>query len=254
MDMNPGTNIRGILFDKDGTLFDFHKSWSSWMAFVLGGLSGGNVAHAERAGLDLGFDFAAGRFDLNSQFVTGTPETTLGILGRSFPELGQQEIYGVLAEATVRARQVEVVPLRPLMIRLAGSGFALGIATNDHEATAKTHLEQSGVLDHFEFVAGSDSGFGAKPDTGMLLAFCELTGIDPGQVAMVGDSAWDLEAGRAAGMTSVGVLTGTATRRMLSPVADVILNHIGELPGWLGLETTAESQTGIQDGTEPPPA
>ena len=252
--MNSGRNIRGILFDKDGTLFDFQGSWSSWMNYVLSGLSGGDVAHAEQAGLDLGFDLAAGRFDLNSPFVAGTPETTLGILRRSFPGLGQREILGVLTEATVQARQVEVVPLQPLMIRLAGSGLALGIATNDHESTARSHLEQAEVLDHFEFVAGSDSGFGAKPDIGMLLAFCEMTGIEPGQVAMVGDSAWDLEAGKAAGMTSVGVLTGTATRRMLSPAADVILNHIGELPGWLGLESSAGSGTGIQDGTEPPPA
>ena len=39
-------------------------------------------------------------------------------------------------------------------------------------------------------------------------------------------------------MTSVGVLTGTATRPMLSPAADVILDDIGELPGWLGLEAS----------------
>ena len=254
MDMNSGRDMRGILFDKDGTLFDFHKSWSSWMAFVLGGLSCGNAADAERAGLDLGFDFAAGRFDLNSPFVAGTPESTLELLRRSFPGLGQQEILGVLSQATVRTPQVEVVPLRPLMTRLAGSGYALGIATNDHESTARAHLEQAEVLDQFEFVAGSDSGFGAKPDTGMLLAFCELTGIDPEQVAMVGDSSWDLEAGRSAGMTTVGVLTGTATGPMLSPAADVILNHIGELPVWLGLESTAGSRTEIQDATEPTPA
>ena len=43
MDMNSGRDMRGVLFDKDGTLFDFHKSWSSWMAFVLGGLSCGNA-------------------------------------------------------------------------------------------------------------------------------------------------------------------------------------------------------------------
>ena len=254
MDMNSGRDMRGVLFDKDGTLFDFHRSWSSWMAYVLGGLSCGNAAQAERAGIDLGFDLAERRFDLNSPFVAGTPESTLELLRRSFPDLGQQEILGVLTEATVRTPQVEVVPLRPLMTRLAGSGLALGIATNDHESTARAHLEQADVLDHFEFVAGSDSGFGAKPDTGMLLAFCELTGIDPGLVAMVGDSAWDLEAGRAAGMTTVAVLTGTATRSMLSPTADVILNHIGELPGWLGLETTAGPRTGVQAATELPPA
>ena len=50
---------------------------------------------------------------------------------------------------------------------------------------------------------------------------------------MVGDSAHDLIAGRAAGMQCVGVLTGTATRADLAPLADVVLPDIGHIPDWL---------------------
>ena len=28
-------NIKGIIFDKDGTLFDFHKSWANWVIRII---------------------------------------------------------------------------------------------------------------------------------------------------------------------------------------------------------------------------
>ena len=51
--------------------------------------------------------------------------------------------------------------------------------------------------------------------------------------AMVGDSRHDLDAGRAAGMRTIAVLTGIAKREDLAPHADVVLADIGAIPGWL---------------------
>jgi phosphoglycolate phosphatase len=67
----------------------------------------------------------------------------------------------------------------------------------------------------------------------MCLAFAAACGIEPRRVAMVGDSRHDLQAGRAAGMRTVAVLTGIAGARDLSPLADVVLADIAALPGWL---------------------
>ncbi len=67
----------------------------------------------------------------------------------------------------------------------------------------------------------------------MCLAFARALGLDPARVAMVGDSRHDLDAGRAAGMRVVAVLTGIAGREELEPHADVVLADIGALPGWL---------------------
>jgi phosphoglycolate phosphatase len=50
---------------------------------------------------------------------------------------------------------------------------------------------------------------------------------------MVGDSTHDLHAGRAAGMRTIAVLTGTAVTADLAPYADVVLANIGEIPAWL---------------------
>ena len=105
--------------------------------------------------------------------------------------------------------------------------------TNDSEEVARAHLGQAGVLRMFDFVAGADSGFGAKPAPGPLLAFADQLNLEPGRVVMVGDSPHDLHAGRAAGMATVGVLTGIAGADDLAGLADVILPDIGHLPDWL---------------------
>lgn len=89
------------------------------------------------------------------------------------------------------------------------------------------------VLQFFDFVAGYDSGYGAKPDPTMLLAFCNDSGIDASQTLMVGDSLFDLLAGCRAGMRTVGVLTGMAEAAELAPYADLVLADIGELPSVL---------------------
>ena len=112
----------------------------------------------------------------------------------------------------------------------------LGVATNDAEAAAQSQLRGLGLGGYFDFLAGADSGHGAKPDPGQCLAFCAATGMQPAQVAMIGDSTHDLHAGAAAGMVPVAVLSGPATREDLAPHAAVVLPDIGHLPGWMGLD------------------
>ena len=109
----------------------------------------------------------------------------------------------------------------------------LGVVTNDGEAPARAHLESVGISRFFAFIAGYDSGHGAKPAPGPLLAFSKVTGTSPDRTLMVGDSRHDLSAGRAAGMTTVGVLTGIAEAPALSDLADVILPDITHLPEWI---------------------
>jgi phosphoglycolate phosphatase len=119
------------------------------------------------------------------------------------------------------------------MAQLRAQGLILGVVTNDAEGPAMRHLEDALIVDEMAFVAGYDSGFGAKPAPGQLLAFCQATGLSPANCAMIGDSAHDLEAGQAAGMFCIGVLTGPASRADLTPQADVVLDSIADLPGWL---------------------
>jgi len=150
------------------------------------------------------------------------------------PDGSVDAIEAVLTDLALDAPLTPAVPLAPLLDSLTRAGVALGVMTNDAEVAARAHLGSAGVLDRFAFIAGFDSGHGAKPSPTPLLAFADAVGRDPAQIAMVGDSTHDLIAGRAAGMRTVGVLTGPATRADLAPLADVVLPDIGHLPGWLG--------------------
>jgi phosphoglycolate phosphatase len=138
-------------------------------------------------------------------------------------------------------RQVAAVELRPLFENFTARGLKLGLATNDAEEPATAHLRQVGIAPFFHFVSGFDSGYGAKPDPGPLLAFARTQGLEPKNVAMVGDSLHDLIAGRAAGMRTVAVLTGIARADELSPYADAVLSDIGCLPDWIDSQVMAET-------------
>ena len=131
------------------------------------------------------------------------------------------------------APQTPAVDLPAVLGALKARGLVLGLATNDTEAPARQHLADAGVLELFDFVAGCDSGWGGKPAPGQLMAFVAQGGFSPDRVAMVGDSLHDLDAGRAAGMHAVAVLTGIATADDLAPHADVVLRDIGGLAAWI---------------------
>lgn len=228
--------IRGILFDKDGTLFDFEATWCGWAASMLTDLAGGDAVRAEALGRRIGFDMATRQFDPDSTVIAGTPDDVVRLLGPGVPELTASELTQALNSSAAAAPQVETVPLGPLLSGLRGAGFKLGVATNDAEAPARAHLVAAGQLDAFDFIAGYDSGYGGKPAPGMCLGFASAMGLEPGTVLMVGDSTHDLHAARAAGMPAVAVLTGPALRADLAPFADVVLPDIGGLPDYLNVQ------------------
>jgi phosphoglycolate phosphatase len=224
--------IAGIVFDKDGTLFDFRRSWGGWARRMLAEVAGpgGDLG---RLGAAIGFDPATGAFAPESPVIAAT---TLDIAEALAPQLPGSSVEALTARMNILSAQAPMepaVPLLPVLGALRARGLRLGLATNDTEAPARAHLAAHGVLDLFDFIAGYDSGHGAKPAPGQLLAFAAATGLPPPRVVMVGDSRHDLIAGRAAGMRTVAVLTGIAGAGDLAPLADAVLPDIGGLGAWL---------------------
>ncbi|THH35723.1 HAD family hydrolase [Aliishimia ponticola] len=226
------SDFAGILFDKDGTLLDFSRTWDAWAKAFLTRLAD-NADHARELGDAVGYDLAAGRFAPHSVVIAGTPMEVARALERHLPGKSLPQIVNLMNEEAARAPQVEAVPLRPLLEHLRDRGLRLGVATNDAEAPAHAHLRAAGVAEIFDFIAGFDSGYGGKPAPGQLLAFADAMGLAPDRCIMVGDSRHDLLAGRAAGFTTVGVLTGYAVAEDLADLADAVLPDIGHMPDWL---------------------
>ncbi|MCU0828703.1 MAG: HAD family hydrolase [Tabrizicola sp.] len=224
--------LDGLLFDKDGTLFDFRVSWGQWAAGFLASIASDD-AHAGRLGLAIGYDARTQSFAPDSPVIAATAADIAAALVSEMPGQSVAALTDLINDTAGSAPMSEAVPLRPLLTLLRGRGLRLGVATNDTEAPARQHLAAHGITDLFDFVAGYDSGHGPKPGPGMCLAFAASQGLDPARVAMVGDSRHDLQAGRAAGMRTVAVLTGIAKSADLADLADVILPDIGALPDWL---------------------
>lgn len=221
--------LTGVIFDKDGTLFDFQRTWGAWGKHALWQLSGGDEVLCQRLADAVGFDRLLSRFHPDSPAIAGTNAEVAIHLTSHIPDRTEEEVLLQLNALSRQATVQEAVPLQPFLTELASHGLRLGVATNDSEDAARAHLGAAGAFSHFHQVLGYDSGYGAKPDPGMLLAFCDLEGLDPSEVAMVGDSTHDLLAGREAGMTTIGVLTGVASAEDLTAFADEILPDIGHL-------------------------
>lgn len=222
--------IGAVIFDKDGTLFDFRQSWGAWTRALLEELA--PLARGDIAAV-LGFDPEGFSFAPDSPVIAHTTPEIADILHPHLSGISLQALNDQMNRLAAAAPMVPAVALPEVLSDLKARGLRLGLATNDTEIPARAHLSCAGVLDLFDFVAGCDSGFGGKPAPGQLLAFAEAVGLPGPQIAMVGDSLHDLDAARAAGMKAVGVLTGPAPRERLSPHADVVLETIAELGSWI---------------------
>ncbi len=230
--------LAGILFDKDGTLFNFSASWSRWTEIVVEELADGNADKMRHMADAIGYDLTDRIFLPHSILIAGTVAQQVERLLPTLPHMSEGQLLSHLRKAAAEAEMVPAAPLPELLADLRDRNLRLGVATNDAESAARAHLERAGIADALDFVAGFDSGFGAKPDPGMCLAFAQTFDLDPATVLMVGDSLHDLNAGRAAGMVTVGVLTGGADRATLAPHADIVLASVADLPGWLDSHRT----------------
>lgn len=231
--------IKAILFDKDGTLFDFHRTWANWSRGFLLDLSGGDMRLAQVLAASVGFDLDGPAFRRDSILVSHTPQDIAMALLPHLPGASLAGIVTRMSALSAAVRQAEATPLVPLMEELRHRGLMLGVVTNDLEAPARAHLRDAGVDAAFARIIACDSGFAAKPAPDMLLAFCEMVGLDPDAVVMVGDSPHDMVAARAAGMHRVAVLTGTASRAQLEPLAQAVLPSVAGLPRWLDARMAA---------------
>ena len=230
--------LDAVIFDKDGTLFEFRASWGAWTDSVLVELAS-DAADAARLGRVLGYDPEECSFAKDSPVISMTTPEIADILHRHLTGISLTALNDRLNALSVAAPMMPAVDLRAVLGGLKARGLKIGLATNDTEHPARVHLEKAGVLDLFDYVAGCDSGWGGKPAPGQLLEFVRRFGLTPARVAMVGDSLHDLDAGRAAGMHAVAVLTGMAGHDDLAGHADVVLADIGGLGAWIDRQGAA---------------
>jgi phosphoglycolate phosphatase len=105
----------------------------------------------------------------------------------------------------------------------------LGIATGKSRKGVVTLFEKTGWEPHVHTIQTSDL-HPSKPAPDMLLAALAETGADPAQAFMIGDSTYDMEMARAAGVCAIGVSWGYHRAELLREAgAHTILSDFSEL-------------------------
>lgn len=226
--------LRAVLFDKDGTLFDFQATWATFCDRMLVHLAADDETLKAQLAEAVGYDLETRTFRVGSLIVNASAAEVDAAWAALTPGKTLEDIQALTQQELLDLPVHPVCDLKKVMGELRELGLKLGVATNDYEAGARNQLTAAGAFDLFDFVCGSDSGYGRKPEPGMINGFCNLHGLAASEIVFVGDSTHDMHCGQNAGAGAcVAVLTGPADRQDLEPDASIVLSSIKELPAYL---------------------
>jgi phosphoglycolate phosphatase len=226
--------INAILFDKDGTLFDFYNTWAALTEEAALMVAGGDAERARFLLENSGKDPVTGKYVPSSPIASGSNreivEVWCGLLNIADVDTHYDRIHLMFLERQKHGI-APVIDLELFFGRLKGRGLRLGVATMDSEEAARAAMQRLRAARHLDFICGFDTGHGVKPGGGMVEAFARSVEIAPAHLAVVGDSPHDMHMARAgkAGR-AIGVLTGVSPREaLLEAGAHEVIESIAEL-------------------------
>ncbi len=228
-----------VIFDKDGTLIDFHAMWGGWMQDLAARLEReSGVRVTEELFHAFGYDGAGSR-TRGDALLAITPMAILRELaGGALRQSGcaEDRLEPVLSAAWHVPDPVALArplaDLRRLFESLRALGAFIALATGDDRAPTLATLKAFGLDDLVERCACGDDGLPTKPAPDAVQALCRRLGVQPGRAVVVGDTVADLQMGRSAGAGLVlGVLSGVSSGEELAPYADYVIASVAELIG-----------------------
>jgi pimeloyl-ACP methyl ester carboxylesterase/phosphoglycolate phosphatase-like HAD superfamily hydrolase len=224
----------GVVFDKDGTLFDLDARWHPFfsgiidfvaerlddasLSAVLAGLVG-----VTEGGLVIDGLAAVGSLDeIGTRIID-----KLVVLGHD-PDLARATV----GDAAAAARFGPVAPIGDIagtLRALADTGLRLGIATSDGVDNTRDELVAHELVGVFDPVRCADDGGPVKPDPAVLLEIAAAWNVTPADIVFVGDSRQDLATAQRAGTRFVARCDPAATPTWASVEADAVVGEIAEL-------------------------
>ncbi len=215
-------DIRLILFDLDGTLFETDNALVSLLEARLRPLAGVLEFDAHRV---------ARRLVMALEGVLNSLITLLDIL-----HLDRAAFWltGYL-DRVLRGARPSTSPrltahVRPLLADLR-TRYRLGVVTTRSRAEAEHLLQKAGIRELFDVLVTRDDVRRLKPHPEPVRLAAARAGVPPTAVLVVGDTPVDVRAAKAAGALAAAVLCGFGELEELQE-ADIILNTPAELWRW----------------------
>ncbi|NDK35991.1 HAD-IA family hydrolase [Rhodovulum sulfidophilum] len=211
------TARRLAIFDVDGTLIDSqaHIAGAMEAAFAAEGLP--VPAHAEVLGV-VGLSLPLALEALTPDAPTERLDRMVEAYRQAFFSLRVGQAASPLFPGAAEA----------LDALLAVDGMELGIATGKSRRGLDAILASHGLGGHFATRQVSDD-HPSKPHPSMVLAALAETGVAPERAVMIGDTEFDMEMGRAAGVRTLAVAWGYHPAERLG-AADAVVERFADLP------------------------
>ena len=205
--------IKAVLFDLDGTLID---SADLIMA---------SFRHAMTTHGQSGYESEEFRSSI------GTP-----LLNQfSMYSKSEEEIASLIADYSDyyrnhRSRAKLFSGVAEALDRIKSHQQRLAIVTSKSHVGAARSIEAVGIQDYFEFIVGCDDVTQGKPQPEPVYKALDYFDIDAKEAVFIGDSPHDIEAGKRAGVATIGVTWGPYTRKVVeSAQPDLVISSFDEL-------------------------
>ena len=214
---------KALIFDLDGTLVDSAPDIARALNAGFGPLGMPPFPLAQvasfignGAGVTIGRAAAFARLDL-------TPAQQVDVTARFF------DTYAVAS-----AEGKGLYPgARELLESLQRQDTPLGLVTNKSEPITHIALEALGIARYFSAIIGARDDRPKKPDPAGLHAAMGLLGATSAEVVMIGDSASDIGAARAAGCRSIAVSYGYTRVPPAELGATLVVDRLSDIPAAL---------------------
>jgi phosphoglycolate phosphatase-like HAD superfamily hydrolase len=190
----PGSALRTVLLDIDGTLIDSNDAHArAW------------VDSLRKHGYVVPFEQVRPLIGMGGDKVL--PELT-GL----DPESGEAKRIGETRSELFLERELpELQPTRgarALLEHMLGAGLDLTVATSAKEDEVRVLLEQAGVSDLIQLASSSDDAERSKPDPDIVQAALRLSRSQAAHSAMIGDTPYDVEAATRARVPAIALRCG----------------------------------------------
>lgn len=225
--MKEKLNLQAVLFDLDGVLID----------------SGADIVASVNAALTH-FGYKEEPYEVIIKFVGNGAKNLLirsldyqGINAEAMPNFSEFfDWYVAWYRSHAAEKTVLYTGIGELLEKLKKEGVFCAVVSNKPLSVTREILKHFSIDSFFDAVVGPEQLSRIKPDPeGLALAvsFIEkkrnIT-IVPKRVLMVGDSATDIQAGRALGAHTCAVTDGFGDReKLLAENADIVVPFAGEL-------------------------
>lgn len=214
--------VKGVLFDIDGTLAD---SWKLGFDATQAVLSNNNIELiSEHTYHECTRYTTPHRLALHAGLEEGTEE--FRIKGNELAE-EFDELYVDLVDTKTAGLYTGI---KELLTEHIPEDVKVGALTNACVAYAHAVLRENNISYRFSTVHGADDVPAAKPKGDGLLLCCKEIGLDPSECVYIGDSPSDGFAAADAGMPFLGVLWGSHSKESLSKAPNEYLcSNVQEL-------------------------